>query len=56
VVPIPGTKRSAYVIQNAAAAAIRLSAEEVATLDRLFPPEAVAGERYTPEGMKGLGL
>ena len=56
VLPIPGTKRSAYAIQNAAAAAIRLSAEEVATLDRLFPPEAVAGERYTPEGMKGLGL
>ena len=56
VIPIPGTKRSAYVIQNAAAAAIRLSAEEVATLDRMFPPEAVVGDRYTPEGMKGLGL
>ena len=56
VIPIPGTKRSAYVIQNASAATIRLSAEEIATLDRMFPPEAVAGDRYTPEGMKGLGL
>ncbi|MGH6880956.1 aldo/keto reductase [Hypericibacter sp.] len=56
VIPIPGTKRSAYVIENASAATIRLSAEEIATLDRMFPPEAVAGDRYTPEGMKGLGL
>jgi aryl-alcohol dehydrogenase-like predicted oxidoreductase len=56
VIPIPGTKQPAYVLQNAAAAAIRLSGEEVATLDRLFPPDAVAGERYTAEGMKGLGI
>ena len=56
VVPIPGTKQPAYVLQNAAAAAIRLSNQEVAALDRLFPPEAVAGERYTAEGMKGLGI
>jgi aryl-alcohol dehydrogenase-like predicted oxidoreductase len=56
VIPIPGTKQPAYVLQNAAAAAIRLSGEEVATLDRLFPPDAVAGQRYTAEGMKGLGI
>jgi aryl-alcohol dehydrogenase-like predicted oxidoreductase len=56
VIPIPGTKQPAYVLQNAAAAAVRLSGEEVATLDRLFPPDAVAGERYTAEGMKGLGI
>ncbi|HWF98514.1 MAG TPA: aldo/keto reductase [Steroidobacteraceae bacterium] len=51
VVPIPGTKRPRYVIENAAAAAIRLSAEEIATLDALFDPTAVAGERYAPAGM-----
>jgi aryl-alcohol dehydrogenase-like predicted oxidoreductase len=56
VVPIPGTKQPAYVLQNAAAVAIRLSGAEVATLDRLFSPGAVAGERYTSEGMKGLGI
>ena len=56
VVPIPGTKRRAYLAENAAAAAIRLTAEQVAALDALFAPGAVAGERYTEEGMKGVGL
>ena len=44
VVPIPGTKRVRYVEENAAAAALELSGEELARLDAL--PEAV-GERYT---------
>ncbi len=51
VVPIPGTKRPRYVIENAAAAAIRLSAEEIAALDELFDPAAVIGERYSPTAM-----
>jgi aryl-alcohol dehydrogenase-like predicted oxidoreductase len=51
VVPIPGTKRPRYVIENAAAAAIRLSPEEIAALDALFDPAAVAGERYAPDRM-----
>jgi len=51
VVPIPGTKRPRYVIENAAAAGIKLSREEVAALDELFDPAAVAGERYTSAGM-----
>lgn len=51
VVPIPGTKRPRYVIENAAAAAIELSAEEIAALDELFDPAAVAGERYAPAAM-----
>lgn len=54
VLPIPGTKRVHYLVENAAAADIALSAAEVSTLDRVFTPEAVAGERYTPEGMKGI--
>ncbi len=54
VIPIPGTKRARYLAENAAAADIALSAAEVATLDRLFAPAAVAGGRYTPEGMKGI--
>jgi len=54
VIPIPGTKRRAYLEQNAAAARARLSTDEVATLDALFAPAAIAGARYTPEGMKGI--
>ncbi len=54
VVPIPGTRRRQYLAENAAAAEIALSAAEVAELDALFPPDAVAGARYTPAGMAGI--
>ena len=43
VVPIPGTKRLSRLEENAGAAAVELSAEDLAELDAL--PEAV-GERY----------
>ena len=54
VVPIPGTKRPHFVIENAAATRIELSAAEIAALDRLFDPAAVAGERYAPGGMASV--
>ena len=56
VVPIPGTKRRTYLAENVAAAEIRLNAADIAELDRMFAPGAVAGARYTEEGMKGVGL
>ena len=56
VVPIPGTKRRTYLAENAAAADIKLNAADIAELDRIFAPDAVAGARYTEEGMKGVGL
>ena len=43
VIPIPGTRRMRYVEENAAAAAIRLTEQDLAELDSL--PEAV-GSRY----------
>ncbi len=46
VVPIPGTKRVAYVEQNAAAVEVQLSAEDLAALDEAAPAGAAAGERY----------
>jgi len=46
VVPIPGTKRQAYLEQNLAALDVRLSDEDVARLAALFPPGTVRGERY----------
>jgi len=51
VVPIPGTKRPRYVIENAAATDIELTPGEITELDELFDPSAVAGDRYTPAGM-----
>jgi aryl-alcohol dehydrogenase-like predicted oxidoreductase len=46
IVPIPGTKRAKYVVENAGAAAIRLAAEDVQWLESVFHRTAVVGERY----------
>ncbi|MFN2448525.1 MAG: aldo/keto reductase [Candidatus Baltobacteraceae bacterium] len=43
VIPIPGTKRRTYLEENAAAAALELSAEDVRELDELPAP---VGDRY----------
>jgi aryl-alcohol dehydrogenase-like predicted oxidoreductase len=54
VVPIPGTRRIAYLEQNAAAADVLLNADEIAELDRMFAVERVAGARYPEAGMVGI--
>jgi aryl-alcohol dehydrogenase-like predicted oxidoreductase len=46
VVPIPGTKRRAYLEENAAAADVELTAEELEQLEQAFPQGAAAGDRY----------
>jgi aryl-alcohol dehydrogenase-like predicted oxidoreductase len=56
VVPIPGTKRRAYLEQNAAAAGIALSAAEVARLATAFPPGVASGTRYPEKQLAGLGI
>ncbi|HEY0050739.1 MAG TPA: aldo/keto reductase, partial [Pyrinomonadaceae bacterium] len=50
VVPIPGTKRRKYLEQNAAAADVILSQEDLASIEDVFPKDAAAGLRY-PEAM-----
>jgi aryl-alcohol dehydrogenase-like predicted oxidoreductase len=54
VVPIPGTKRRKYVEENAAAAEIRLSPDELAELESAVPENEVAGERYAAASMKSI--
>jgi aryl-alcohol dehydrogenase-like predicted oxidoreductase len=51
IVPIPGTKRVAYLEENVAAMAVTLSVEELALLDEVVPRDAIAGARYPPERM-----
>jgi aryl-alcohol dehydrogenase-like predicted oxidoreductase len=46
VVPIPGTKRRAYLVQNVEATEISLSADELAQIDEAAPRGAAAGDRY----------
>jgi len=55
IIPIPGTKQRKYLESNVAAAAVNLTAEELAQLDAIFPAQgAVAGERYNEQAMKTL--
>ncbi len=53
VVPIPGTKSPRRLEENAAAADIELSTQEIAELNDAVSPEAVRGNRY-PEEMMAL--
>ena len=53
IIPIPGTKKTKYLEENAAAVELVLTAEELATLDNAFPPGIAGGERY-PANMMGL--
>ncbi len=46
VVPIPGTKRRAYLEENVAATEISLSDEDLSRLDDVAPLGAAAGDRY----------
>jgi aryl-alcohol dehydrogenase-like predicted oxidoreductase len=46
IVPIPGTKHRKYLEENAAAVELSLAPELVQNLQKIFPPDAVAGERY----------
>jgi aryl-alcohol dehydrogenase-like predicted oxidoreductase len=50
VVPIPGTRRVARLEENAAAADIDLTPEQLQALDEVFPPGATAGDRYADMG------
>src|SRR3954467_15552481 len=46
IVPIPGTKRVAYLEENAAAVDVRLTEEDLRRLDEAAPAGATAGDRY----------
>ncbi|MDQ3714263.1 MAG: aldo/keto reductase [Acidobacteriota bacterium] len=54
IVPIPGTKRRKYLEQNAEAAEIILSQEELATIEDVFPKDAASGLRYPEAMMKSV--
>lgn len=53
VIPIPGTKRRKYLEENAAAADAALPDGLLRKLNEEFPPDTVAGDRYSP-GAKAM--
>jgi len=54
MVPIPGTKRRKYLDENAVAADIHLTPEEVAELEAAIPEKEVVGDRYAAGAMKSI--
>jgi aryl-alcohol dehydrogenase-like predicted oxidoreductase len=54
IVPIPGTKRRTYLEQNAGAADVQLTEEDISRIEAELPP--VAGERYDETGMAAVNL
>ena len=56
VIPIPGSHRIRHLEENAAAAEIELSAEEVARLADSMPEGAAQGTRYPQGQLAALGI
>jgi aryl-alcohol dehydrogenase-like predicted oxidoreductase len=54
IVPIPGTKRRQYLEQNAGAADVQLTDEDLRRIEAELP--AVAGDRYDETGMASVHL
>ncbi|HEX8723002.1 MAG TPA: aldo/keto reductase [Pyrinomonadaceae bacterium] len=54
VVPIPGTKRRAYLEENVGALDVGLTAEDLARIDDVLSETAVAGTRYPEQAMKSV--
>jgi aryl-alcohol dehydrogenase-like predicted oxidoreductase len=51
IVPIPGTRRISRLDENAAAATMKWTSEDLQRIDRVLAEHTVAGMRYPPAGM-----
>jgi aryl-alcohol dehydrogenase-like predicted oxidoreductase len=56
IVPIPGTKRIKYLEENAQAASVSLTPQDLARINELLPRGAASGERYPEPAMKRVNL
>ncbi|HEX5912899.1 MAG TPA: aldo/keto reductase [Rubrobacter sp.] len=55
IVPIPGTKRRKYLEENARAAGVTLTEDDLASIEEAMPRGSAAGERYGEEQMRVVG-
>lgn len=55
IVPIPGTKRRKYLEENAGAADVTLTDNDLSSIEEAMPRGLAAGERYTEEMMRAVG-
>ena len=51
IVPIPGTKRRAYLEENLGALDVVLSEQDLARIDQALPPGRAEGTRYPQASM-----
>jgi Predicted oxidoreductases (related to aryl-alcohol dehydrogenases) len=56
IVPIPGTRSIARLDENAAAARLRLSDEDLQRIDQVLSSHTVVGTRYPEAGMRTVNL
>ena len=56
IVALAGTKQRRWLEENAAAASLAPAPETLAALDRAFPRNAAAGDRYPEAMMKRIGI
>jgi aryl-alcohol dehydrogenase-like predicted oxidoreductase len=56
LVPIPGTKRVSYLLENLGALEIELTADELDLIDTIVPKGAAAGDRYPAALMQMVNL
>ena len=56
ILPIPGTKRRYYLEENAHAIDVKLENSELEALDKAFPVDAAAGDRYAEAMMKAINV
>ena len=54
IAPIPGTKRRKYLEENAGAADVTLTDEDLSLIEEAMPRGSVAGERYSEEMMRAV--
>jgi aryl-alcohol dehydrogenase-like predicted oxidoreductase len=56
IVPIPGTKRVSYLLENLGALDVKLTAAELDRIDAILPKGAAAGDRYPSALMQMVNL
>ncbi|WP_310423711.1 aldo/keto reductase [Chamaesiphon sp. VAR_48_metabat_135_sub] len=56
IVPIPGTKRVSYLLENLGALEIELTADELDLIDAIMPKGAASGDRYPTALMQMVNL
>ena len=56
IVPIPGTRKIARLDENVGAVQIKLTSEELASIDEVLEANVVSGTRYPAAGMTSVNL